>query len=54
MGKRRVSNPNLHGQQVIDDPPEGLGGIDEATEAIVVVSDVAVRDLGDQHVYKAR
>ena len=31
-----------------------VGNIDEAAEAIVVVSDVAVRDLSDQHVRKAR
>ena len=39
---------------MIDDPSEGLGGVDEAAEAFVVVSDVAVRDLGDQHGFETR
>ena len=44
----------FQGQQVIDHPPEGLGGVDEPAEVVVMVSDVAVGDLGDQHGSEAR
>ena len=34
---------------MIDNPSEGFSGIDEAAEGAVMVTDVAVGDLSDQH-----
>ena len=39
----------IQAHQVVNDPPEGLGGVDQPGEPSTLVADVAVGDLRDQH-----